>query len=118
MKLEQLNKANIKKIDNKLFLELPEDIIIALNINELDTLSFTIKQEKIVIWKSSELDIPKVLYEELLGFYKGDEAIIYKWLHTPKSYFDNNSPIEVLKTERGLESILDLINRLKTGDLS
>jgi uncharacterized protein (DUF2384 family) len=73
---------------------------------------------KIITGKSSEIDIPEVLYDELFIFYKGDEAVISNWLRTPKPFLEDKAPIDLLDTQLGLESILDLINRLKTGDLS
>ncbi|MFT5298851.1 MAG: hypothetical protein ACI9YH_004903 [Colwellia sp.] len=90
----------------------------ALDVSESDELSVTMKQGEVVLSKFLKLDIPKALYEELSVFYKGDEAIIYKWLHTPKSLLDGNIPIKLVETKLGLESVLDLINRLKIGDLS
>jgi hypothetical protein len=118
MKLKQLKKISIKRIDDKLFLELPDEVLKDLSITELDTFAFTIEHEKIVLYKSLEVDIPDILYNELITLYKGNEAIIYDWLHTPKLLLENKAPIEILNTKLGLEYILDLINRLKTGDLS
>jgi hypothetical protein len=118
MKLEQINNVKILKMKNKHFLELPVEAINALDVSESDELSVTMKQGEVVLSKFLKLDIPKALYEELSVFYKGDEAIIYKWLHTPKSLLDGNIPIKLVETKLGLESVLDLINRLKIGDLS
>ena len=73
---------------------------------------------KTITWKSSEVNIPEALYDELFIFYKGDEAVISNWLCTPKPFLEDNAPIDILNSELGLESILDLIYRLKTGDLS
>ena len=118
MKLKQLKSINIKSIDDKLFLEFPDEVIKDLSISELDAFAFTIEHEKIVLYKSPEIDIPDILYNELLTLYKGNEAIIYDWLHTPKPFLESKAPIEILETKLGLESILDLINRLKTSDFS
>jgi uncharacterized protein (DUF2384 family) len=73
---------------------------------------------KTITWKSSEVDIPEVLYNELFTLYKGDETVISDWLCTPKTFLESKAPIDLLDTQLGLESILDFIHRLKTGDLS
>lgn len=73
---------------------------------------------KTITWKSSKVAIPDTIYNELFILYKGDETVISNWLCTPKPFLEDNAPIELLDTQLGLESILDLIYRLKTGDLS
>lgn len=118
MKLKQLNKASVKNIDNRLFLELPDRVIKDLSISDSDHFIVTIRKETMILHKSLEIDIPEVIYSELSGLFKGNDEIISKWLQTPKAFLVNEAPIDMLNTERGIASILDLIHRIQTGDLS
>lgn len=113
MKLKQLKRANIK---NKLFIESQKEVMRDLNSSDLE--AFSIEKGEIVTWKSSEIDVPEVIYRELLKLFKDNDEVIAKWLKTPKTFLENKSPIEILKVGAGLEPILDLIERIKTGDLS
>lgn len=114
----KLKTNNLKIINSKPYIEIHCDVINDLSSNDFDNLAYTLREGKIVIWKPSELDIPEVIYNELFTLFKGNEDVISRWLDTPKPFLVNKSPIEILETEKGLESILDLINRLKKGDLS
>lgn len=116
MKLQQLKKAIVKKINNKLFLQLPEEIINDLSITDSDHFIISLKQEVVTLRKSIEIDISDVVYSQLSTLFKSNDEIIAKWLQTPKTLLENKAPIEMLNTEHGIESILDLIKRLKTGD--
>ncbi len=118
MKLKQLKKAKLIKIDKQVFLEFSGQLIKNLSTSDLDSLSFTIENGEINVWKPFEIDIPKVIYSELSDLFKGNDEIISKWLQTPKALLENKAPIELLNTEGDIESILDIINRIKTGDLS
>ena len=66
----------------------------------------------------SEVDIPENLYVELSELFKNNDEAIERWLNTPIAFLEGKAPIKILETECGLESILDLIYRIKTGDLS
>jgi hypothetical protein len=118
MKLEQLKKVSIKNVKNKQFMELAGETRKEMSSSDLDSFTFTIEDGKIVTWTPCEIDIPEVIYRELLKLFKDNDEVIAKWLKTPKTCLENKSPIEVLDTEAGLEPILDLIERIKTGDLS
>jgi regulator of sigma D len=118
MKLIKLKKAKIVKIDKQLLLEFSGEVIKYLSTSDLDSLSFTIEKGTIIVWKQFEIDIPEVIYSELSDLFKGNDEIISKWLQTPKAFLVNEAPIDMLKTERDIAAILDLINRIKTGDLS
>ncbi|WP_426359388.1 antitoxin Xre/MbcA/ParS toxin-binding domain-containing protein [Pseudocolwellia sp. HL-MZ19] len=118
MKLTNITTSNVKKVEDSLYLELPNNVINELSICESDTFIVTVSKGKMQLMVYSNTDIPAVIYNELLSFFKADEAIIAKWLQTPKNLLENKAPIEFLNSECGIETILDLINRMKTGDLS
>jgi hypothetical protein len=118
IKLENIKTTGITKIDNKLFIELPDEVVKKLHINEFDKVIFTIEQKKLLVWKPTEQDIPEALHKELSALFKGDETAIHQWLHTPKTLLHEKSPIEIIEDDGGLVSIHDLIYRLKTGDFS
>jgi bifunctional DNA-binding transcriptional regulator/antitoxin component of YhaV-PrlF toxin-antitoxin module len=73
IKLENLKTTGITKIDNKLFIELPDEVVKKLHINEFDKLIFTIEQKKLLVWKPTDPDIPAAINEELSALFKGDE---------------------------------------------
>lgn len=118
MKLQQLNKVNVKKIDNKLFLELPDGAIKGLGITDADNFIITLTRGVITLNKSLDIDVPDAVYSQLSTLFKGNDEIIAKWLQTPKALLADKAPIEMLNSDRDIKSILDLINRLRTGDLS
>ena len=118
MKLKQLKKAKLIKIDKQVFLEFSGELIKNLSTSDLDSLSFTIENGEINVWKPFEIDIPEIIYIEFSELFKGNDEIISKWLQTPKAFLVDEAPIDLLNTDRGIASILDLINRIKTGDLS
>jgi len=118
MKLEQLKRASIKKVKNKKFIELAGEARKEMSNSDLDSFTFTIEDGEIVTWMPSEIDVPEVIYRELLELFKDNDEVIAKWLKTPKAFLENKSPIEILDSGAGLEQILDLIERIKTGDLS
>jgi hypothetical protein len=118
MKLTNITTSNVKKVEDSLYLELPNNVISELSICESDTFIVTVSKGKVQLIKSSNTDIPEVLYNELSSLFKGDEEVIAQWLQTPKALLENKAPIEFLNSERGIETILDILNRLKSGDLS
>ncbi len=118
MRLTQLKKAKLIKIDKQVFLEFSGVVIKDLSTSDLDSLSFTIESGEINVWKPFEIEIPEIIYIELSDLFKANDEIISKWLQTPKAFLVNEAPIDLLNTDRGIASILDLINRIKTGDLS
>jgi hypothetical protein len=118
MKIEQLKKVSIKNVKSKQFMESAGEEIKEMSNSDLDSFTFTIEKGEIVTWKPSEIDIPDVIYRELSELFNGNEEVITKWLKTPKSFLQSKAPVEILDTDCGLASTLDLIGRLKTGDLS
>lgn len=116
MKLTDIITGNVKKVEDSLYLELPNNVINELSICESDTFTITVSKGQMQLMKYSNTDIPEVLYNELSSLFKGDEEVIAQWLQTPKALLENKAPIEFLNSERGIETILDLINRLRTGD--
>ncbi|MGK0270074.1 MAG: hypothetical protein ACI88H_000709 [Cocleimonas sp.] len=118
MKLQQLNKVNVKKIDDKLFLELPDEVINRLSITDADSFIITLTRGNMMLHKSPDIDIPEVVYSQLFTLFKGNDEMIAEWIHAPKAFLANKAPIEMLNSDRGINSILDLIYRLRTGDFS
>lgn len=118
IKLDNLKTADITKIDNKLFIELPDEVVDELRINEFDKLAFTLEHKQLLVWKPTVPNIPEAINKELSALFKGDESTIHQWLHTPKTLLNEKSPIDIIDDEGGLVSIHDLIYRLKTGDFS
>lgn len=118
MKIEQLKKVSIKKVKSKPFMESVGEEIKEMTDSDIDAFTFTIEDGKIVTWKPFEVDVPEAVHRELSKLFNGNEEVIEKWLNTPKPFLQSKAPIEILETKPGLESILDLINRIKKGDLS
>ena len=119
MKIVQLKKVKkVKKAKYKQFIEIAGETIKEMSNSDLDSFTFTIEKGEIVTWMPCEIDIPKALYRELSVLFKDNDEVITKWLKTSKPFLQNKTPIEILDTDCGLASILDLIERLKTGDIS
>ncbi|MGR6859611.1 MbcA/ParS/Xre antitoxin family protein [Aliivibrio salmonicida] len=47
-----------------------------------------------------------------------DEALCEEWLKSSKIQLGGLSPLEVIRTAGGKEKILDMIDRIETGDFS
>ncbi|MCJ8321287.1 MAG: MbcA/ParS/Xre antitoxin family protein [Colwellia sp.] len=118
MKIEQLKKVSIKKVKSKPFMESVGEEIKEMTDSDIDAFTFTIEDGKIVTWKPFEVDVPEAVHRELSELFNGNEEVIEKWLNTPKPFLQSKAPIEILDTDCGLASILDLIERLRTGDIS
>lgn len=57
------------------------------------------------------------LHRELLYiFKKEDQALI--WLVNTKAYLSDDTPISLIHDVKGKEKVMDLLYRIKTGDLS
>ena len=48
-------------------------------------------------------------------FFEGDTETAELWLKEPTQSLGGKSPVELLSTERGLHTVLDVINRLEDG---
>ena len=118
MKLEQLKRVSIKKVKSKQFMESVGEEIKEMTDSDLDSFTFTIENGEIVTWKPSEIDVPEVIYHDLLELFKGNDEVITNWLKTPKSFLQGKAPAEILGSGAGLVQVLDLIERIKTGDVS
>ncbi|WP_061038155.1 MbcA/ParS/Xre antitoxin family protein [Vibrio coralliirubri] len=60
-----------------------------------------------------EEEVKKLLFE----FSKQDE-IVNQWLNTPKWFFDNLTPLEMIKKPGGHEALITILNRIHYGDFS
>jgi len=116
MKLTNIPTGTLKKIEDSLYIELPSKVVSELGICESETYIITVSKGKMQLMMYSNTDIPAVIYNELLSFFKGDEGVIAQWLQTPKTLLANKAPIEFFNSKRDIATILDLISQLKTGD--
>ncbi len=46
------------------------------------------------------------------------EELADEWLNTPKWFFDDLTPLEMLQKPEGKEAVLSILERIRYGDLS
>jgi antitoxin component of MazEF toxin-antitoxin module len=113
-----MTSTSVKKLGNKLCLELPDSITNQFNISENDHIQFSIAKNSIVISKSINTEIPEIVLSALSTLLKSDNEKIAQWLNTPKPTLNNKAPMELISTDKGIDKVLDLIEQIQTGDFS
>lgn len=58
------------------------------------------------------------IWSELMSQFKERNDIVVSWLSKPKRPLGNKAPIELMNSGAGRESVLSMIDRMKTGDFS
>jgi putative toxin-antitoxin system antitoxin component (TIGR02293 family) len=59
-----------------------------------------------------------MVFESALELFEGDRAAAVKWLHTPRTVFDGQTPMAYSRTELGAREVDNLIGRLEHGVFS
>lgn len=118
MQFKNITRANIRLVEGKLCLELPEEIIKQLDISASDCLDIALDKNKLRLWKSKKKDVPQQIYDELNAMFKGNEEVISQWLCIPRIHFEGRAAIDLVDTPEGIKIIQDFIWQLKTGDFS
>lgn len=118
MQFKNITSSNIRLVEGKLCLELPDEAIMQMKLSASDTLDFSLDKDYLKLWKSPEREIPQDVYDELNSICKGNEQIISEWLSTPRVQFEGKTAVELVDTPEGIKMIQDYIWQLKTGDFS
>jgi len=109
-------KGQIRELDGKLFIELPEQVIEKLSVSNGDSAEFGLRKH-IHLWKSPNIDVPDDIYNRLLEIFKTDD-VVFQWLNSKRAFFQGKAAIELVSTDVGKEKVFDLLDRLATGDMS
>ncbi|TPH18087.1 MbcA/ParS/Xre antitoxin family protein [Litorilituus lipolyticus] len=91
---------------------------VQLSIGDFDSYSRTGYSEKLFKNHLSMDQVPPDIKNELNLFFKNNEKLIVEWLVNPKRPLNGQAPIEVLATEEGIKQVLDMLERMRTGDFS
>lgn len=91
---------------------------VQLSVAEFDVFSRTGFNNKLFHNYLSMEQIPHEIKRELDQLFKKNEGSILEWLTKPKPPLNGKAPIEVLSTEEGIEQVLGLLERMRTGDFS
>lgn len=91
---------------------------IQLSIADFDSFSRIGYSEKLFKNHLSMGHVPPVIKDELDRFFKKDEKVIVEWLVNPKRPLNGQAPIELLGAEEGIEQVLGMLERMRTGDFS
>lgn len=118
MQFKNVTKTKLLLIEGKLCLELPDEMIVQMELSASDTLDCSLDKSKLTLWKSPKHKVPQDIYDELNTMFKGNEQVISEWLSTPRTQFDGEAAIELVNTPDGIRVIQDFIWQLKTGDFS
>lgn len=57
------------------------------------------------------------LYNEVIKIFK-NEAQAFKWLESKKTFLMGATPLDLIESKVGKEKVMDLLYKIKTGDLS
>jgi len=91
---------------------------IQVSIADFDVFSRTGYSNKLFENHLSMEKIPPAIKRELDQLFKKNEGFKLEWLTKPKPPLNGKAPIEVLSTEEGIEQVLGLLERMRTGDFS
>ncbi|MGI2146606.1 antitoxin Xre/MbcA/ParS toxin-binding domain-containing protein [Shewanella frigidimarina] len=58
------------------------------------------------------------LFEELMGVFHNNEKQALSWLTHPKVPLCNLTPISLITDKVGKEKVIDMLYRIKSGDMS
>lgn len=58
------------------------------------------------------------LHDEIMQLFKNDEEQSLIWLTKSKLPLCNETPLSLIGSKEGKEKVIDMIYRIKTGDLS
>ncbi|MFT5297846.1 MAG: antitoxin component of MazEF toxin-antitoxin module [Colwellia sp.] len=108
--------TTVKKINDKLCVELPGKVVAKLAINEDQNIEFGCSNN-ITIWKSGNIDVPNDVFEQLMVMFT-TENFVFQWINKKQKYLLGRIPITMLNTSKGKEEVIGLIERLQRGDFS
>jgi hypothetical protein len=118
MQFKNITRTNVRLVEGKLCIELPDEIIKQLDISASDFLDIALDNNKIILWKFPKKVVPLEIYNELGALYGGNEQVISSWLCTPRIQFKGKAAIELVDSPENIEIVREFIWQLKTGDLS
>ena len=64
------------------------------------------------------VEIPQRVIDELMNIFKSDVALAESWLIKPKAPLAGVSPLSLLGSDEGVNEVLGMLIRMKTGDFS
>lgn len=91
---------------------------IQISIEDFDVFSRTGFSHKLFENHLSMEQIPHEIKRKLDQLFKKNEGFILEWLTKSKPPLNGKAPIEVLSTEKGIERVLGMLERMRTGDFS
>lgn len=91
---------------------------IQISIEDFDVFSRTGFSNKFFKNYLSTEHVPPVIEGELEQLFKKNEEVKLEWLTKPKPPLNGKAPIELLSTEEGIEQVLSMLERMRTGDFS
>ncbi|MGS0827699.1 antitoxin Xre/MbcA/ParS toxin-binding domain-containing protein [Shewanella sp. 0m-8] len=65
-----------------------------------------------------EAVIPKAVLDMLEDVFNDDDACIEAWLNKPKRPLGGATPRALLRTKDGVDTVIGMLERMKTGDFS
>ncbi|MEZ9140519.1 MULTISPECIES: MbcA/ParS/Xre antitoxin family protein [unclassified Shewanella] len=94
------------------------DYVMNFQINDRSSLyeEIEVKINELVI--CYRIKLPIVLFDELNKHFKQNYSLIASWIGKPKAPLEGKRPIDVLKEEDGLNKVMSMLERMKTGDFS
>lgn len=104
------------KMDEKLYIELPKQVVEKLAIHEGQNVEFGITAN-VTLWKSENIEVTDEVFNLLLQQFK-TEDYVFQWLNKKQRYFQGKTPLSMLTSVSGKEEVLGLIERLQRGDFS
>lgn len=91
---------------------------IELAIADFDVFSRTGYSEQLLENHLSMVQVPSDIKSQLNLLFKNNEKVIVEWLVNPKRPLNGQAPIELLGAEEGIEQVLGMLERMRTGDFS
>ncbi|MGK0270385.1 MAG: hypothetical protein ACI88H_001031 [Cocleimonas sp.] len=57
------------------------------------------------------------LYNQVIKIFKNEDQAI-RWLESKKTFLRDATPLDLIESKVGKEKVMELLYRIKTGDLS
>ena len=64
------------------------------------------------------LENDKDLYDELMGLFNQNEKQALSWLTHPKAPLGSVIPLSLITDKDGKDKVMDMLYKIKTGDMS
>lgn len=113
-----IEESGTEKVFVRVMKILQPDYMINFQISDRSSLYEEIEEKVGEVIMCYRMKLPIVLFNELNKQFKQKHSLIARWFRRPKAPLEGKRPIDVLKEADGLDKVMGMLERMKTGDFS